>query len=53
MKYARPDGSIAGDHAWLVVNRFTVIEGQRKRRPDIVVFVTDGKTMIVCMGRRI
>jgi len=24
---------------WLVVNQFTVVEGQRTRRPDIVVFV--------------
>ncbi len=24
---------------WLVVNQFTVVEGQHKRRPDIVVFV--------------
>jgi len=47
----RSDGSIAGDHVrlvdfddarandWLVVNQFTVIEGQNNRRPDIVVFV--------------
>ena len=51
VEYPRPDGSIAGDHArlvdfndarandWLVVNQFTVIEGQHNRRPDIVVFV--------------
>lgn len=51
VEYARSDGSIAGDHArlidfndvqandWLVVNQFTVIEGQHNRRPDIVVFV--------------
>ncbi|MDP2170123.1 MAG: type I restriction endonuclease subunit R [Rhodocyclaceae bacterium] len=51
VEYARPDGSIAGDHArlvdfgdvrandWLAVNQFTVIEGQHNRRPDIVVFV--------------
>jgi type I restriction enzyme R subunit len=51
VEYARPDGSIAGDHVrlldffdvrsndWLVVNQFTVIEGQSNRRPDIVVFV--------------
>ena len=51
VEYARPDGSIAGDHVrlvdfddvrandWLVVNQFTVIEGQHNRRPDIVVFV--------------
>ena len=51
VEYQRPDGSIAGDHArlvdfgdvrandWLAVNQFTVIEGQHKRRPDIVVFV--------------
>jgi type I restriction enzyme, R subunit len=47
----RPDGSIAGvqvrlvDFAqvaandWLAVNQFTVIEGQHKRRADIVLFV--------------
>jgi len=51
VEYARPDGSIAGDHArlvdfgdarandWLALNQFTVIEGQHNRRPDIVVFV--------------
>ncbi len=49
--YRRDDGSIAGDHVrlvafhelelndWLVVNQFTVIEGQHNRRPDVVVFV--------------
>jgi type I restriction enzyme, R subunit len=51
VEYARPDGSIAGDHVrlvdfddvrandWLAVNQFTVIEGQHNRRPDIVVFL--------------
>lgn len=51
VEYPRPDGSIAGDHArlvdfgdvrandWLAVNQFTVIEGQHKRRPDIVIFL--------------
>jgi len=51
VEYRRPDGSIAGDHArlidfddaqandWLVVNQFTVTEGQHNRRPNIVVFV--------------
>ena len=51
VEYPRPDGSIAGDHVrlvdfsdvrandWLVVNQFTVIEGQSNRRPDIVIFV--------------
>jgi type I restriction enzyme R subunit len=51
VEYPRPDGSIAGDHVrlvdfmnpmgndWLVVNQFTVIEGQHNRRPDIVVFL--------------
>jgi type I restriction enzyme, R subunit len=51
VEYPRADGSIAGDHVrlisfdhvnandWLVVNQFTVIEGQQNRRPDIVVFV--------------
>lgn len=51
VEYRRRDGSIACDHArlidfndpktndWLVVNQFTVIEGQHNRRPDIVVFV--------------
>ncbi len=51
VEYARPDGSIAGDKAWLVdfddvdanhwlaVNQFTVVEGKFKKRPDVVVFV--------------
>jgi type I restriction enzyme R subunit len=51
VEYARPDGGIAGDcvrladfedvsvNDWLAVNQFTVIEGQRNRRPDIVVFI--------------
>lgn len=50
VEYQRPDGTIAGDQVWLVdvehperndwlvVNQFTVEEGQN-RRPDIVVFV--------------
>lgn len=51
VEYGREDGSIAGDHVWLVdyqnpdsndwlvVNQFTVKEGQAHRRLDIVVFV--------------
>jgi type I restriction enzyme R subunit len=51
VEYARADGSMKHDKAWLVsfsmvsandffaVNQFTVIEGQHNRRPDIVVFV--------------
>jgi type I restriction enzyme R subunit len=51
VEYRRPDGSIAGDHVrladfesvssndWLAVNQFTVVEGKRTRRPDIVVFL--------------
>jgi type I restriction enzyme R subunit len=51
VEYARPDGSIAGDHVrlvdfdnadandWRAINQFTVIEGQHNRRPDIVVFL--------------
>ncbi len=51
VEYRRPDGSVAGDRArlvdfedpkandWLVVNQFTVMEGQHNRRPDVVVFV--------------
>lgn len=51
VEYKRPDGSIAGDNVqlvdfknaeandWLAVNQFTVIEGQRNRRPDIVIFL--------------
>ena len=51
VEYKRADGSIAGDlvrlidfeqpakNNWLVVNQFTVIEGQHNRRPDIVVFI--------------
>ncbi|HLX65165.1 MAG TPA: type I restriction endonuclease subunit R [Planctomycetota bacterium] len=51
VEYKRADGSIAGDRArlvdfddtdandWLVVNQFTVIEGQHNRRADIAVFI--------------
>ena len=47
----REDGRIGGDVArlidftdvdandWLAVNQYTVIEGQRTRRPDVVLFV--------------
>lgn len=51
VEVVREDGSIGGDVArlidfadvkandWLAVNQYTVIEGQRNRRPDVVVFV--------------
>ncbi|MEK6784474.1 MAG: type I restriction endonuclease subunit R [Nitrospirota bacterium] len=51
VEYRRKDGSIAGAQArvldygtpdkndWLVVNQFTVSEGQHTRRPDVVLFV--------------
>ena len=51
VEYRRADGSIAGDRVrlvdfddtegndWLVLNQFTVVEGQHNRRPDIVVFI--------------
>jgi len=51
VEVAREDGSIGGDVArlidfanvdandWLAVNQYTVIEGQRNRRPDVVLFV--------------
>jgi type I restriction enzyme, R subunit len=51
VEYRRADGTIAGDQArlidfdnleandWLAVNQFTVVDGQHKRRPDIVIFV--------------
>jgi type I restriction enzyme R subunit len=51
VEYARPDCSIAGTQAqlvdfenpenndWLVVNQFTVTEGQHARRPDVVIFL--------------
>lgn len=51
VEYPRPDGSVAHDLAqlinfdhpnandWLIVNQFTVIEGQHNRRPDLVVFL--------------
>ncbi|MFA7255712.1 MAG: type I restriction endonuclease subunit R [Candidatus Omnitrophota bacterium] len=51
VEYRRSDGSIAGAQArvidfdepnnndWLVVNQFTVAEGQNIRRPDVVIFV--------------
>jgi len=51
VEYRNREGRIVGDKVWLVdfdnpknndwlvVNQFTVVEGQRTRRPDIVVFV--------------
>ena len=51
VEYRRSDGSTAGDrlrladfeHAdnndWLVVDQFTIVEGQHARRPDLVVFL--------------
>ena len=51
VEYRTREGRIVGDKVWLVdfadperndwlvVNQFTVVEGQRTRRPDIVVFV--------------
>ena len=55
VEYARPDGSIAGDHVrlvdfdvvgandWLVVKQFTVIERQHNRR-----LVTDATQRVIC-----
>ncbi len=51
VEYPRPDGSIAGDHVrlvdfaafaandWLVLNQFSVSDGQHNRRPDLVMFL--------------
>lgn len=51
VEYRGDDGRIVGDQAhlvdwndpaandWLVVNQFTVLDGQHNRRPDVVVFV--------------
>ncbi|MCE7937921.1 DEAD/DEAH box helicase [bacterium] len=51
VEYRRSDGSIAGaqvgvidfelpeNNDWLAVNQFTVSEGQRTRRPDVLLFV--------------
>ena len=51
VEITRTDGTIGGDKAWLVdfenpdnndwlaVNQFTIIEGSRERRPDVVLFV--------------
>ena len=50
VEYRRADGTIAGERArlvaddpddndWLVVNQFTIVEGQHNRRPDVIVFV--------------
>ena len=58
VEVARKDGSIGGDvarlvdlanvHAndWVVVNQYRVIEGQRNRRPDVVLFV-NGLPLVV------
>src|ERR1700677_3480474 len=51
VEYTRPDGSIGGalvrvldfenpdNNDWVAVNQFTIVEGQSKRRPDVVLFV--------------
>ncbi|MDE0681211.1 MAG: type I restriction endonuclease subunit R [Gammaproteobacteria bacterium] len=51
VEVAREDGGVGGETAWLVdfagldandwlaVNQFTVIESERNRRPDVVLFV--------------
>lgn len=51
VEYRNKEGRVVGDKVWLVdfsdperndwlaVNQFTVVEGQRTRRPDIVAFV--------------
>lgn len=51
VEYRRADGSIGGmparvidfdvpsNNDWLVVNQFTISEGQHTRRPDVVVFI--------------
>jgi len=51
VEYRNKEGRVVGDKVWLfdfsqperndwlVVNQFTIVEGQRTRRPDIVVFV--------------
>ena len=51
VEVARDDGSVGGDVArlidfddidandWLAVNQYTVIEGENKRRPDVVLFL--------------
>lgn len=51
VEYRNKEGRVVGNKVWLVdfanparndwlaVNQFTVVEGQRTRRPDIVVFV--------------
>lgn len=58
VEYRRPDGTIAGDtvklidfndieaNDWLVVNQFTVMEGQYTRRPDVVIFI-NGLPLVV------
>ena len=51
VQVTRDDGSVGGDvvrlidfldvdaNHWLAVNQYTVIEGQKNRRPDVVLFV--------------
>ena len=58
VEYRNEEGRIVGDKAWLidfnypdrndwlVVNQFTVIEGQQNRRPDVVVFI-NGLPLVV------
>jgi type I restriction enzyme R subunit len=58
VEYQRADGSIGGDlvrvldyeepenNEFLAVNQFTVVENQRERRPDVVLFI-NGLPMVV------
>lgn len=58
VEYRRTDGTIAGDwvrlidfenpdsNDWLVVNQFTVIESNKNRRPDVIIFV-NGLPLVV------
>ena len=64
VEYARPDGSIAGDHVrlvdfttvaendWLVVNQFSISDGQHSRRPDLVVFLNGSVPISVVVRSR-
>jgi type I restriction enzyme R subunit len=59
VEYRKPDGRIAGaqvrvvdfeepeNNDWLAINQFTVMEGRRTRRPDIVLFLNGLPLVII------
>lgn len=59
VEYRREDGTIAGDRVliidtknldsneWTAINQFTIIENNRNRRPDVIVFINGIPLVVV------